>query len=66
MKRKKTRGVLYIAKNPDSFQKLYEGVRDSIFLPALRSLPTADELKDRMSKGIEKAEKKRGVGGAEK
>ena len=48
----KSKGVLYIAKDRDSFQKFYEAVRDEIFLPSLKYMPSKQELKERMEKGL--------------
>jgi hypothetical protein len=48
----KPKGVLYIAKDRDSFLKFYEAVRDEIFLPSLKYMPSKKELKERMEKGL--------------
>jgi len=50
--KEKGKGVLFIAKDKDSFRKFYELVKENIFKPAALALPSKDELKERIQKGL--------------
>lgn len=48
--------VTYFAKQPDSFNQLYERVYETVFKPAFKNLPKANDVKQRIATGLERTE----------
>jgi hypothetical protein len=45
--------VTYFAKEPDSFARLYEKIYETVFKPAFKNLPRANDVRQRIANGLE-------------
>jgi len=50
------RSVTYMAKDQESFLKVYQKFKEEVFKSAAEELPEADTLKKKIRKGLEKIE----------
>ena len=58
MTEEESKGVTYIDTSPkhDGFKRLFKNVKNEIFEPALKYLPTEEEIRFRMLMGLKEAE----------